>query len=89
MTVKLPKTVEIFGFPKFPTFFGRFPRFLGNFPDFLGFIPLFLGNFPKKVDDFPEKWEIRDILDRDLVFFRSEVDAESPTELRLTKIGRV
>jgi hypothetical protein len=28
-------------------------------------------------------------LDRYLVFFRSEVDAESPTELRQIKIGRV
>jgi hypothetical protein len=37
----------------------------------------------KKMADFQLLFlQIRDILDRDPVFFRSEVDAESPTELR-------
>jgi hypothetical protein len=59
-------------------------------------IPHKSGKLPRNVGNFPDFWAIsqisgmfRDILDRYLVFFRSEVDAESPTELRQIKIGRV
>ena len=44
------------------------------------------GQFPRL---FPRFWEFAHFLDRYLVFFRSEVDAESPTEHRQIKIGRV
>ena len=47
------------------------------------------GQFPRFLGYFPDFWEFAHFLDRYLVFFRSEVDAESPTEHRQIKIGRV
>ena len=79
----------LLGFPTFPTFCGKFPTFRWR-------LSRFLRNFPLSVRNFREIWEItqhfshfRDILDSYLVFFRSEVDAKSPTELQQTKNGRV
>ena len=47
------------------------------------------GQFPRFLGYFPDFWEFAHFLDRYLVFFRSEVDAESPTEHRQIKMGRV
>ena len=72
--MKLPKNAEIFGLPKLPKIW-EIAQKSGQFPRFLGY--------------FPDFWEFAHFLDRYLVFFRSEVDAESPTEHRQIKIGRV
>ena len=74
--------------PFFPEFFGKSqnPKILGFFPKMLGKIPKIPQNFGEKTVGFPT---FPHFFVRDLVFFLSEVDAESPTELRQNKIERV
>ena len=74
--VKLRFLSEIVGTSQISHFFGTLSHFFGTLSHIFGTLPTFCPTF-------------RDILDRNLVFFRSEVDAESPTELRSVKIQRV